>query len=59
MSFDYRDWSVKVYRQGHRDYPPWVATAQIKVDGKIRMFNVEGQTMDQAAEKIKARIDGK
>lgn len=57
MSFTYRNHDVRVYQQEHRDYPPWVAMATRTVGRKVRMWNVEGQTMEEAAEKARRRID--
>lgn len=57
MSFEHRGWAVKVYRQSHNDYPPWVATAQQKIGNVVQMFNVEGQTAEEAAAKMRKRIE--
>lgn len=56
-SFIHRDYTVRVYRQNHPDYPPWVATATRKAGGKVFMFNVEGRTMQEAADTAKTQIE--
>ena len=57
MSFQYMGYTVRVYQQHHKDYPPWVATVQVELGGKVRMFNVEGQSADDAAERARKQID--
>lgn len=57
MSFIHRGHSVKVYRQHHPFYPPWVATASREAGGKVFMFNVEGQSMEDAATRARKRIE--
>ena len=49
-------WHISVGRQNHKDYPPFVALAR-KCEGKvIRMVNAEGNTPEEATEKVKRKI---
>ena len=59
MTFIHNGWTVRVYQQRHPAYPPWVATATKTVDDKQRLFNVEGQTAEETAERAKKRIETK
>lgn len=57
MQFTYRNRVVKVYRQHHPQYPPWVATITYIKKDKVYFTNVEAGTMEQAADKAKRIIE--
>lgn len=54
---EYNGWMIYAAKQVH--YPPYLdyyALAKRKKDNKIEMFNVEGQTLEEAIRKIKDKI---
>lgn len=47
---------IKVYRQHHKDYPPWVATVRYENATKIYITNFEGQTEQEARNKAERYV---
>jgi len=53
---DYKNCEIKVHRQLHKQYPPWVAIIYSR-GNTVRMWNTEGSTMEETLEKAKKLID--
>lgn len=50
---------VTVYRQQHRDYPPWVAMVKQETPSKAYMRNFEGNTEGEARGRAEAWLKSK
>lgn len=55
---EYHGWQIRAARQ--RNWPPYldyIGWGKLETADKIFMFNVEGNTLEQANERAKAEID--
>jgi len=59
MSKPFLGWTLKVYRQHHPQFLPWVCTARLETKDKILLLNEEGRTEQEAVEKMQERLTRK
>lgn len=51
------EWAFRVFKQAyHKDYKDYCAFAERQEDGKRFLVNAEGDTPEQALEKVKRRV---
>ena len=49
-------WTITVTRQHHSQYPPFVAVGRRYLGEKIYMVNAEGNSPDEARQRLRQRL---